>query len=969
MEHIYPLKVRKKLIEIAIPLKSINEASVREKSIRYGHPSTLHLYWARRPLAAARAVLFCQLVDDPSDLIEEFPSKEEQDKEREKLFLLIENLVKWENISNEYFLNDARKIIKRSWERFCKDNENHPDSKDLFSPENMPSFHDPFAGGGALPLEAQRLGLKSVATDLNPVSVMINKGMIELPYQFKNYPPINPDLKKQKLLFQKNWKNSEGLAEDIKFYGNWMTNELNKRIGDFYPKLKINNLMVSSRPDLKPYLDKELKIICWIWARTVKSPDPFYSNVEVPLVGTFILSDKKGKEAYIKPIISGQEYTFEVKTGKPDDLKKAQSGTKVARGANFYCLMSGTLIDEKYIKKESMEGRLNCRLMAIVAEGDKSRVFLNPNEEHELLARKATPKWKPDIPMNRETSNLVSGRGYGFFVWSDIFTKRQLLALTTLSDLIKEVKSLVINHAEKNNFEAEANLSDQKELDPKKYAEAISLYLSFAIDKGANYWSAFCSWHKGRDTITSTFGRQALPMIWDFAEANPLSSSSGNFLSGVNQAAKLLEKLSISNEGEAFQANASTQSVSSQKIISTDPPYYDNIAYADLSDFFYIWMRVNLKDIYPDIFRTTTVPKIEELVATPYRHGGKQKAEEFFLGGMSKAMENIAKQSIDAYPITIYYAFKQSETKSEGGQASTGWETFLDAVINSGLSITGTWPLRTELVGNLKKNVSALASSILLVCKKRDPSSAIMSRSSFRKELRKELPKAINELEKANIAPVDLAQSAIGPGMKIFSKARAVLKADDSKMTIKEALIDINFALDDYLSESENQFDADTNFALTFFESFGFEKRPYGDAEGLAIARNISVAGIVKAGILKSVAGKVFLLKRDQLEKEWDPFQDQRLCVWEATHHLINRLELGGEISAAALLTKLKKIKNQDNFVPSCRSLAYRLYNFCEKNKFSEVAKSYNILIISWPELERISAEKDIETTIQSKLI
>jgi putative DNA methylase len=441
-------------------------------------------------------------------------------------------------------------------------------------------------------------------------------------------------------------------------------------------------------------------------------------------------------------------------------------------------------------------------------------------------------------------------------------------------------------------------------------------------------------------------------------------------LNNVEWGVKAIDKLPALVVARVAQSDAHTQSFSADKLVSTDPPYYDNIGYADLSDFFYVWLRRSLRPVFPGLFATLAVPKAEELVATPYRHGGKEQAELFFLNGMTQAMHQLAVQAHAGFPLTIYYAFKQSETKGASGAASTGWETFLAAVMEAGLAITGTWPMRTELANRMiGAGANALASSVVLVCQRRDPSSAILSRNAFRRELRQRLPKAIKELEHANIAPVDVAQAAIGPGMAIFSQAKAVLNTDDSPMSVRDALIEINAALDEHLSEDEGAFDADTRFALTFFESHGYSERPYGDAEGLAVARNISVQGVASAGILSAIAGKVQLLRREQLDDDWDPSRDDRLCVWEATQHLIKALEAGGEAAAAALMVQLKQLPGQSDLLANCRALAYRLYNHCEKTKQAEEARAYNGLVISWPELERLAASQSTETAVQASLI
>jgi len=967
----HPVHRRKKLIEVAIPLEAINAASAREKSIRHGHPSTLHLWWARRPLAAARAVIFCQMVDDPSAVPEEFPTEEAQEHERLRLFALISELVTWENTTNEQVLNRARTEIRRSWRRACSDNADHPEAAELFNPEKLPGFHDPFAGGGALPLEAQRLGLESYASDLNPVAVLINKAMIEIPPKFAGLPPVNPESRRD--LDVRQWKGAQGLAEDVRYYGQWMRDEAEKRIGHLYPKVEVTAEMAKDRPDLNPYVGKKLTVIAWLWARTVKSPNPAFAQVEVPLASTFMLSTKAGKETYVEPVVENGGYRFTVKVGGPKDVVAVTNGTKLSRGANFQCLMSTTPIEGDYIKAEGAAGRMGARLMAIVAEGNRGRVYVAPTPEMEAIALTAEPTWKPDTPLPDDPRNFWTP-AYGLTTYGDLFTPRQLVALNTFSGLVQEARERVKADSLTAGRRDEAVPLCKGGTGSQAYGDAVATGMAFAISRSADRGCTICSWDSSpkMEALRNTFGRQAIPMTWDFAEGNPFSESSGNWMNNIEWGAKAVQILPAISLGHVEQSDASSQEASSGKVVSTDPPYYDNIGYADLSDFFYVWLRRSLKPVFPELFATLAVPKAEELVATPYRHGGKENAEAFFLEGMTLAMERIAIQSHPAFPVTIYYAFKQSETKTAAGTASTGWETFLAAVIRAGFALYGTWPIRTELANRMiGSGTNALASSVVLVCQRRMDSALTLSRNDFRRQLRQELPRALKSLERANIAPVDVAQAAIGPGMAIFSSAKAVLNPDDSPMSVRDALIEINAALDEYLSQDEGELDADSRFALTFFESFGYKERDFGDAEGLAKARNLSVDGVAKAGILRSVAGKVRLLPRAELPEEWDPASDKRLCVWEATQQLIKRLEAGGEDKAAELLLQLTTISGHGDLASNCRALAYRIYNHCEKSKQAEEARAYNGLVIAWPELEKRAAATSSSSTapLQTTLI
>lgn len=951
---------RKKLIEVALPLEAINTASAREKSIRHGHPSTLHLWWARRPLAAARAVIFAQMVDDPSAVPEEFPTPEAQEAERQRLFRLMEQLVQWENTTNEEVLQKARDEIWKSWRRTCRDHAGHPRAAERFNPDKLPAFHDPFAGGGALPLEAQRLGLEAYASDLNPVAVLINKAMIEIPPRFAGRAPVNPEARREKTLLAREWRGARGLAEDVRYYGRWMRNEAEKRIGHLYPKVRITAEMAAERPDLKPYAGQELTVIAWIWARTVKSPNPAFAHVDVPLASTFMLSTKAGKEAYVEPVVEGNGYRFTVKVGKPKDQERAKRGTKLARGANFECLMSGTPMEGDYIKAEGKAGRMGARLMAIVAEGERGRVYLAPTPEHESAAREAKPKWRPEGALPDDPRNFWTVQ-YGLTTYGDLFTPRQLVALTTFSDLVQEAIEKCRQDALTAGMADDGVGLDSGGRGAAAYAQAVGVYLGFAVDYAANYWSVIATPADG--FIRGTFARQALPMTWDYAEAPPFGNTSGNWMGGIEWAAKAMDGFPVSGSGVSAQADAAAQSISAGKVVSTDPPYYDNIGYADLSDFFYVWLCRSLRPVFPDLFATLAVPKAEELVATPYRHGSREKAEAFFLDGMRRALKNLAEQAHPAFPVTIYYAFKQSETESEEGTASTGWETFLQAVLDAGFAITGTWPMRTERgARSIGIGTNALASSIVLVCRQRAADAPTATRREFIAALKAELPAALVELQKANIAPVDLAQAAIGPGMAVFTRYAKVLDAQGRPVSVREALALINQILDEALAEQEGDFDADTRWAIAWFDQYGFAEGEYGVAETLATAKNTSVAGLAEAGLLESKRGKVRLFRPDELPADWDPERDRRLTAWEVAHHLIRALEADGESGAATLVGKLGAKAE------TARELAYRLYTLCERKKRAAEALSYNALVQSWPEIVRLARESGTARSAQETL-
>ena len=1444
--------MKKKLIETALPLEAINAASAREKSIRHGHPSTLHLWWARRPLAAARAVIFAQLVDDPSAWPELFPTPAAQEQERQRLFRLLEELVRWENTTNEGVLERARAEIRRSWARTCLGAPaqalSDAEIQAMLAARELPplpGFHDPFAGGGSLPLEAQRLGLEAFASDLNPVAVLICKAMIEIPPRFAGLPPVNPASRTQDLglrgrhalsgadglaegdgpgqgnvwtgeaaseggsvrdalpahprgdldprehrrgmgegvgkgtgavpgdrpgftggdrdtadalrgiglvppganddasrpsgrgqqdaehppsqaagnplspgsysLFARQWKGAQGLAEDVRYYGRWMREEAERRIGHLYPKVKVyydpSNRRYYTREEVDSYwasnpndavplypkssvlIAKELTVIAWLWARTVRSPNPAFAHVEVPLASTFMLSTKPGKEAYVEVVreqevglrtqdlglrtqeigvrtqdlglrgkelgVGGQDlggredtalpgsksyvlpanrspYRFTVKVGRPPDPEAARRGTKLGRGANFRCILSGAPITGDYIKAEGRAGRMGARLMAIVAEGERGRVYLSPTPEHEEVARKARPEWKPDQPLPDDPRNFWTVQ-YGLTTYGDLFTPRQLVALTTFSDLVGEAMERVKadflrarasgphhpgpraapqaeplgarasgphpslsprgwysrgyhphfdlpgliqaitfrlhdsvpaqllqawrselaitpdtpandprrarlrgriaryedaghgacwladariaaivedallhfdgeryrllewcvmpNHVHvlietsaafplaevvrswKTFTAREANrmlgrsgefwmaeyhdrlIRDPGHLQavrqyirnnpvaaglcatpegwrwssawggraeptgegemraggprtqgddlplreggigPQAYAEAVGVYLAIALSRLADICNALCRWELTKTQVRNLFGRQAIPMVWDFAENNVFGAAAGDYMVSLTNMVKALEVLSSRDPGLAEHDDAQTQTISADRVISSDPPYYDNVGYADLSDFFYVWLRRSLKGVFPDLFATVAVPKEGELVATPYRHGGKEKAEAFFLEGMTRALGRIAAQAHPAFPVTIYYAFKQQEaaastqdpdpgddaadlspksyplTAIPATAASTGWETFLAAVLRAGFAVTGTWPMRTEL-GNrmIGRDTNALASSIVLACRRRPADAPTATRREFLNALQAELPTAVRLLQglegeplgarasgppgaeaaaprsgRPGIAPVDLAQAAIGPGMAVFTRYARVLDARGRPLAVREALALINQVLDEVLASQEGDFDADTRWALAWFEQVGFAEGEFGLAETLSKAKNTSVAGMVEAGILTSRRGRVRLLQPAELPADWDPATDPRLTAWEIVHHLIRALDTGGEEAAAALAARLGARAEV------ARELAYRLYAICERKRRAAEALAYNGLVQSWPEIARLA--------------
>lgn len=925
------IKLKKKLIEVVMPLEAINKASKREKVIRHGHPSTLHLYWARRPLASCRAVIFAQLVDDPSSHPEKFPTLEDQKLERNRLLTIMEKLVTWENSTNVGLLNEAKKEILKS-------NENE-----------LPVIHDPFSGGCAIPLEAFRLGLPAYGSDLNPVAVTIGKSMIEIPKLFKDMKPIHPGAN-EKL----NYQNAEGLAEDIKYYGQWMKDRAFKVAGHLYPNVDLP----------KKYNNQKATVIAWLWTRTVPSPDPAYAGIYVPIASSFVLS--KTRKIIIDPVINKVErkITYKIKYNVSiKELNDAENRVKSKKGAHFICIFSNSAIEPNYVKSCGIDGKIRTDLMAIVAEGNGERIYLEPQDLHYEVLKKVVRPETLDIELPDKALGY-NIQLYGFKNYSSLFSDRQLMILQTLTDLLKDVQEKVRNDAISSGMSL-----DQKPLrDGGKssfaLSEAITLYLGFAVSKCSDYWSAICTWNNSREIMRNTFGRQAIPMTWDFAECNPFSNSSGNWTAMINWVWKVVADLPGGTESGVKHADAQTVGFKNNTVISTDPPYYDNIGYADLSDFFYKWMKPALKSIYPDIFNLIATPKSDELVAEPYRHGGRKEAEEFFLNGMKVAIKNMVNQTSNKFPASIFYAFKQSEIEKEG-ISSTGWATFLEAIIQAGFSIVATWPMRTEMASRMRGiGSNALANSIVLVCRKREEALGTITRAEFIRQLKVELPNAITNLKAANISPADIPQSSIGPGIGIFSRYKAVLENDDSFMSVKAALQLINRELGD----EEDDYDSETSFAITWFEQNGFNVGDFGTANNIANAKGISVNTLVHSGVAQSSGGKFSLLNRQSLEDEWNPTTDKSLTIWECCQYLIKTMEDKGEFETAKLVKQMGSGR-----ADSAKELAYTLYDVAaNKRKDANEATAYNGLIAVWSELTAQAdsiTDEDLRGDAQMRMI
>lgn len=908
--------MKKKLIEVALPLEAINIEAAREKSIRHGHPSTLHLWWARRPLAACRAVLFASLVDDPSSHPEEFKIEEAVLAERQRLFKLIERLVKWENIGDEALYKEAYAEILKSTDG------------------NPPPVLDPFAGGGSIPLEAQRLGLEAHASDLNPVAVLINKALIEIPAQFSGHAPVNPDAY-SRIGAAATWKGASGLAEDVRYYGEWMKQQAEKRVGHLYPKVKLSD-------------GSEATVIAWIWARTVKCPNPV-CGAEMPLISSYSLSKRKGKETWLEPLINKTDsnVSFVIKT----DGEPPKNPPKVARGAKFKCILCGEVSGDAYIRSYSKEKTMGEKLVTIIADGPHGRIYLPANEQHEIIVNHLTkPNFANDANMP-QNPRWFSPPAFGLETYNSLFTPRQLTTLLTFSDLVSEVMAKAHKDAITGGLPDNETGIDDGGQGAKAYSEAIGVYLACAIDKAIDYNSSICSWHTSGEKMRNTFARQAIPMVWDFAESNPFSDRSGCWDNCVEWVVKCLQYATPNTKAYVTQCDAMKMPIKDSIVISTDPPYYDNIGYADLSDFFYVWLRHSLKEVYPKLFSTMLVPKAEELIATPYRfEGNTNKAREFYEEGMLQAFSRMRETVSPDYPLTVYYAFKQSESEeSDNGNgketASTGWESMLQALIRAGFAITGTWPLRTEMANRpVAHDTNALASSIALVCRLRTDDAPSTTRRAFLAELREALKIGLSDLQSGNIAPVDLAQASIGPGMAVYSKYSEVLEADGKPMSVRAALVLINQELDAYLTAQEGTMDTDSRFCIAWFEQYGLQSGKYGDADVLARAKSTNLQELVNDGVLEMTHGNVRLKRRDELPEKWEAIREK--TVWTMVQQLCRCVSQKSLAETAQYIIDLGSSEAE-----KAKALAYRAYIAAERRGWTEEALAYNGLVTAWPEL------------------
>ena len=779
------------------------------------------------------------------------------------------------------------------------------------------------------------MGLNSIGSDLNPIAVVIGKACIEIAPKFAGRNPVHGGIKK-KLEYTGN----DGLAEDVAFYGNEIHEQAKKELVTVYPKVKF-----------KKKTNETSEVIGWIWTRTVPSPDPAFQGVQVPISSTFALCTREGREAWLELQTNKEkrEYHFNVRYGNGPSFEIARGGTKQGSRANFFCIFSRAAITPEYIRSQGRNGKIGEKLIAIIVRDKDGVNYLPSNSMHEKAAFGFDPVWRPKLEMDRK---MMRTPLYGFKRFDQIFTNRQLFSLNFFMKILKEKRQRIYKDAIKSGFRKTGKKLDEGGVDADAYADAVMVYLALCFSKLLNYGNSIVKWNLTNQNAAQLFSQQRISMSWDFFEFNPIGNLM-NFSLVANAIAKSIRELPYKICGNEFHLNAinGIQKINFD-VVNTDPPYYDNIGYADLSDFFYVWQRQILKDIFPNLFGFLSTPKTEEIVALSHRHASKPDAEDFFLTQMKFFFEGLVNKSSNNFPSVIYYAFKQREIKEEE-ITSVGWAAFLQAMIDSGLQVVATWPVRTErqarLVGFGK---NALANSVVLVCRKREVDAPTISRAEFTRLLNRELPAALKELQTANIAPADIPQSSIGPGMGIFSRYKNVLEADDTPMKVKIALQLINQELGKFLEGAVGEFDADTRFAITWFEQNGYQKGDFGTANNIALARGIAVDSVKHAGIVESSAGKVRILQRDELLKNWEPATDTHLTIWECLQHLVRTLENEGEAVAALLIKKLGSEKAE-----SVKDLAYCLHNICS-NKRSDAreAAAYNALIAVWAELTRMAA-------------
>lgn len=897
---------KRKLIEVALPLEAINVASFAEKNRKVGKPQNLHQWWSRKPVTAARAMLIAQLVDDPSCHPETFPTEEDVRAERARLHSLIERSVEWEEVvrPTPQFLADLRAVL--------------PDV----------TITDPFVGGGSLALAAAQLGVNSASSDLNPVAVALSRALVDVPTRFLNRDPVNPGARDAQFPLR---SGTAGLVADVEAYGQWMLAEARARLGQHYPPIEGRT------------------VLAWVWARQVLCPNPA-CQIQVPLVSKWTLAKKRGKEVVMVPRVvhepaarGGSRFEFTISKDRRDLLTR---GTMSGR-TGTECLNCGTAISVAHVRSEAMAGRMSLTLTAIAADGGRTREYFAPTAEHKAAAQVERPM---DSISGAISTNprWFSPPLYGLTDFSDLFTDRQLLAVTTFSDLVGEARK---------NVYADALASGLPEGEPLTqggdgavaYSEAIALYLALAVSRLANWSNNQCSWESTGEVSQQMYSGQAMGMAWDVSEANVLGDgNSGSFLACLRNIVSPLKLASLRGQHRVVMADARNAPIAGL-VVATDPPYFDNIDYSDLSDFFYVWQRRMLGGVFPELYGTILVPKGEELVANAYRSGGNDAAANDFLDGFRGVFAHFRESVASEFPVVVYYASKQAESL---GQGNSRWSTILQAMVDEGWSVVRTWPIRTENVSRrVAIGTNSMSTSSVLVLRPRPAQAPQVSMQTFLADLRVHLAEALTDLEQSGVAPVDMQQAAIGPGIEVFSRFSAVLEADGRPMSVAAALVRINDVLDELLNEQEGDFDAPTRFALQWYRHRGYESGLFGDADDLARGRNTSVDEMEREGILEKRAGHVRLFRAEDLPANYDVAKDSRTSDWEALHHLIRVLERDGIAHAGAFLQVAMGRPDGAIDADLVKELAHLLFRIAEGNGWTKDALSFNNLVTSWPEI------------------
>jgi putative DNA methylase len=915
----------KKLIEVALPLPEINDASSYDKMPGIGpHPKGIHHWWARLPLPSARAVLFASVVTDPSDdPAWKDKSEPKQDAERERLFGIVRRLMGKKLHEHPEVYAEARAEMLK-----------HCGGK-------LPPVLDPFSGGGSIPLEAARLGCEAHAADLNPVAVLLNKCNLEIAPRWAGHAPVNPDDRRH-IGGTQSWRGTHGLAADLRYYGKLIGGRTQEKLGHLYPKVRLS----------QEHGGGETNVIAWLWAHTVKCSNPA-CGAWLPMLRSFWLARKKPLFVHAHPVLDREKKTvrFEIR-----DSGVPEKETTTGKGAR--CLFCGNFIGKPELRRIATEHGVGSIPVAVVAEGSRGRIYL-PSEAAVIPQVERPDVTAIDQPMTNDR-RWFSPPLYGLPNFADLFTARQLTVLVSISDAVKSVCTEVVESARKAGLNAD---------DAQDYGKAVTTFLGLALDRTTDFSNALARWSPTNQKVMNLFARQAIPMVWDYAETNTLGDCVGAWKTCSEYVADCVEVLGVSNtlRGDAAQVDAANGASGVESLlVSTDPPYYDNIGYAALSDFFYVWLRRSLGDLYPDFFSTILVPKTRELTALPERFDGdKEKAKEHFESGFRHAFSKLRDRLDPRFPLTVYYAFKQedeesapadeAEVEGNGVNLTTGWETLLEALISSGFTITATWPIRASQAWRMvSMGTNALASYIVLACRQRPADARRVGRNEFVAELKRELPPALRHLQQGNVAPVDFAQAAIGPGMAVFSRYAAVLESSGQPLSVRKALALINGLKDELLGESIEELDKDTRWAVQWFGEDRFNWGEAGKANLLANAQATAVNGLVAAGILEVEGNRVRLISPEKLPADWNPETDRRLTVWEMTHHLLRIYyhEKQGDAATAELLRKL------GTKADVARDLAYKLFTVCEKNKWSAEAQAYNALVLGWPDLVRLAHER-----------